>query len=386
MRSLAAAGVVVAVVALSIVGAAIARTVAIQPTLTVTVLGSGSVTSTPAGISCPGKCTATFAAGTSVRLTPKSKTGSPFLRWGGSCTGTGACRVKVSALAAVAAQFAPGPTPTPTTLKSVAEPGSYSVDSNTYKTFFVALDGRSVENISLASVPIACSPPEAAAPGGDQLVIPRAAIKPDGSFAGKASQSGVFAGFPATFTYSFAGHFTAPTGTSAAAAAGSFREDIVFKSNVTHTCTTNNQPWTAVKSGPIPKQTSLVAAGNYSVNSNTYKTFSVAAGGKSVQNISIASVPITCVPAAAAAPGGDKIVIPQTSIGADGSFNGTASQTGVFAGVQAKFTYSFAGDFEGLTSTGVSSAAGLYREDIVFTDSAGTHTCTSNNQSWTATR
>ena len=63
------------------------------------------VTSAPAGISCPGKCAATFAAGSRVLLTPKSKGGSRFLRWGGDCTGAGACRVRVSALAAVAAEF-----------------------------------------------------------------------------------------------------------------------------------------------------------------------------------------------------------------------------------------------------------------------------------------
>lgn len=376
---------VVAMVGLSLAGAAVSGTVGVQPRLTVTVFGSGSVRSTPAGISCPGHCTATFAAGTSVVLTPKSKTGSPFLHWGGSCTGSGSCKVKVSSLAAVAAQFAPGPTPKPTNQNAVAEPGTYSVNSNTYRMFYVAVGGRSVENISISAVPITCLPAATGAPGSDLLEVPKAAISAGGSFAGKASQSGVFDGFPATFSYSFAGHFTAATATAAASAAGSFREDIVFTSNVRHTCTTNSQPWSAVKSGPIPKLASLVVAGNYMVNGNTYKTFSVAAGGRSVQNISIAGVTIACAPAATSAPY-DKIVIPQASISSDGSFHATASQSGVYDGAQAKFTYSFVGDFEGLTAAGASSAAGVLREDIVFTDSAGTHTCTSNNQTWTATR
>src|SRR5438876_8584248 len=75
---------------------------AAKPTLAVVAVGSGRVTSRPAGISCPGKCSATFAAGSRVLLTPKAKNGSRFLRWGGNCTGAGACRVKVSALVAVA--------------------------------------------------------------------------------------------------------------------------------------------------------------------------------------------------------------------------------------------------------------------------------------------
>ncbi len=36
---------------------------ATKPTLAVAIVGPGRVTSKPAGISCPGKCSATFAAG-----------------------------------------------------------------------------------------------------------------------------------------------------------------------------------------------------------------------------------------------------------------------------------------------------------------------------------
>ena len=54
-------------------------------------------------------------------------------------------------------------------------------------------------------------------------------------------------------------------------------------------------------------------------------------------------------------------------------------------GANAKVTYFVTGYFEGNTAAGAATAAGMYREDIVFTD-APTRTCTSNNQSWTATR
>jgi hypothetical protein len=357
----------------------------VRPTLTVVILGSGSVASKPAGISCPRRCTATFAAGTRVLLTPKSKRGSPFLRWGGSCTGTRACRVRVSALAAVAAQFAPGTQtkPPPTLQKSVAEPGTYSL-YNGSRTFFVAPGGRSVLNIAIA-VSVTCTPAASSAPSSDYLAIARAAIGRGGSFAGKASQSGLFAGFPATFTYSFAGHFTAATASGAASTAGSFREDILFKDNVTHRCTSNTQSWSAIKTGPIPQLTSLVQAGKYSLY-NGGRTFSVAPGRRSMLNIAIAGVSVACIPAASGAPSSDQIVIAQAAIKPDGSFAGKASQNGVFAGSHAKFTYSFTGNFQGLNSSGGATVAGVFREDIVFTDSAGTHTCTSNNQVWTAIR
>ena len=57
----------------------------------------------------------------------------------------------------------------------------------------------------------------------------------------------------------------------------------------------------------------------------------------------------------------------------------------MFAGKSAKFTYFFAGHFQGVTAAGVATASGVYRQDIVFTDTT-TRTCTSNNQTWTVTR
>ena len=116
-----------AVAAASLLATAMPVVAATPSTLAVVVVGGGGLVSRPAGIACPGTCTATFAAGTSVVLTPQAKNGSRFLRWGGSCTGAGACTVKISGLTAVAAQFVGGPRtqppPQPTTNQSVAVPG-----------------------------------------------------------------------------------------------------------------------------------------------------------------------------------------------------------------------------------------------------------------------
>ena len=97
------AGLAVAVLALP--GSAMSAATVTPAALTVVIVGAGEVTSQPAGITCPGTCTATFAAGTSVVLTPQAKIGSKLLRWSGSCTGAGACTVKVSAPTVVSAQF-----------------------------------------------------------------------------------------------------------------------------------------------------------------------------------------------------------------------------------------------------------------------------------------
>ncbi len=62
--------------------------------LTAAVAGKGRVVSTPAGISCPRRCSATFAAGTNVRLRAVSSAGYRFAGWTGACRGTGPCVVK----------------------------------------------------------------------------------------------------------------------------------------------------------------------------------------------------------------------------------------------------------------------------------------------------
>ena len=68
--------------------------------------GSGTVTSTPAGITCGTSCSGNYAGGTAVTLTATPATGSTFTGWsGGGCTGTGACTVTLNATTTVIATF-----------------------------------------------------------------------------------------------------------------------------------------------------------------------------------------------------------------------------------------------------------------------------------------
>jgi hypothetical protein len=68
--------------------------------------GSGTVTSSPAGINCGNSCSAAFAPATVVTLTADAASGSTFAGWsGGGCTGTGSCTVTLSASQSVSATF-----------------------------------------------------------------------------------------------------------------------------------------------------------------------------------------------------------------------------------------------------------------------------------------
>jgi len=78
-----------------------------SPALSVAFAGSGggTVTSSPAGINCGAACSASFALGTQVTLTPSANPLSQFTGWSGACAGTGPCVVTVDAAKSVTATF-----------------------------------------------------------------------------------------------------------------------------------------------------------------------------------------------------------------------------------------------------------------------------------------
>jgi hypothetical protein len=78
--------------------------------LTVSVTGSGTVTSNPAGINCPSTCSQTFAGGPQVTLTATPSGGSNwvFSGWSGACSGAGTCVVTMNAAQSVTATFVQG--------------------------------------------------------------------------------------------------------------------------------------------------------------------------------------------------------------------------------------------------------------------------------------
>ena len=79
-------------------------------TITITKTGSGTVTSSPAGITCGTTCTGTFAHGTSVTLMATPDAGYSWSGWGGSgpsvgCNGPPSCTFTIAGSQNITATF-----------------------------------------------------------------------------------------------------------------------------------------------------------------------------------------------------------------------------------------------------------------------------------------
>lgn len=75
------------------------------PMLTVTTIGSGTVTSDPAGINCGTACSADITFGTQVTLTATAGAGYRLASWGGACSGTHRCVVTLDESKSISAYF-----------------------------------------------------------------------------------------------------------------------------------------------------------------------------------------------------------------------------------------------------------------------------------------
>ena len=75
-------------------------------TLSVSILGSGTVTSSPTGILCTqGTCSAAYGVGSTVTLIAKADKKWKFAGWTGACSGTGECVLQLSTDQVVGATF-----------------------------------------------------------------------------------------------------------------------------------------------------------------------------------------------------------------------------------------------------------------------------------------
>jgi phospholipase C len=95
-----------AIFCMVVLGAAAANATNYNVTVTLKGTSTGTISSSPAGISCKPTCSGSFTAGTQVQLTAKAASGAFFAGWSGACKGTArTCTLTVNSNLAVTATF-----------------------------------------------------------------------------------------------------------------------------------------------------------------------------------------------------------------------------------------------------------------------------------------
>ncbi|MFL5902060.1 MAG: InlB B-repeat-containing protein [Solirubrobacterales bacterium] len=89
-------------------------------TLTISIVGSGTVKSKAAGIECSASCSPELTTGTKVTLRASAATGSKFSGWSGACTGIAPCKVQLAEAQSVTATFTKPPAQPATATATVA--------------------------------------------------------------------------------------------------------------------------------------------------------------------------------------------------------------------------------------------------------------------------
>ncbi len=122
--------------------------------------------------------------------------------------------------------------------------GSYSgTDHQGYGlTFEVASGGTKLQNVSVPTVVLGCTPAKEA---DLAFVIKEATIGSDGAFTAKETESAMVFGVIATVTYEFSGQFHGTGSGGEGRVAGTLREKAVDESGKTFECTSNGQSWEA---------------------------------------------------------------------------------------------------------------------------------------------
>ena len=122
-------------------------------TVTVTPLPNGpqpipAVSSEQLGITCPGTCSANFAAGEVVLLVAEAPAGSVFTGWSGSgCSGTGTCSVTMAGAQAVTATFG-----TPTVAVSAIGNGSGTITTTPSSAIDCTYNGTATGGVCSAQL------------------------------------------------------------------------------------------------------------------------------------------------------------------------------------------------------------------------------------------
>lgn len=126
---------------------ALVLTSAPKQTLTVAVSGAGTVTSRPAGITCPPRCRLHARKGATIRLTASPKRGAAFSHWSKPCGTKRTCTLKLTAAKKVHAYFKARPASPPPPPPPPAKPGDYTGTYSDGSVFDFTVQGTTLTSL-----------------------------------------------------------------------------------------------------------------------------------------------------------------------------------------------------------------------------------------------
>ena len=346
-------------------------------TLTVALAGTGSGSVTGSGISCPGICSDSYPAGTMVTLTGAAELGSSFAGWsGGGCSGTGTCTVTMSSGQSVTATFATNGT------GSAVGPGRYTV---------VTLDNRQLPgNVVLRCAvgqPAGCDRHEHRSrmrarrtDRRNMFYLPEVPVNASGTFSQEIHKEQILKGVMAKYTYVLTG---SETGSEIS---GSFREDIVYNDGLNTnarrtTCPGRKRRKVASLPSPCSAAEGSYNGGDPQSRSFQEMTFYVSPVGN-LQDVVVTATFLHCTPSAEV---GDRLELPEVTVGAGGSFSAEKEVECVFQNTPAKFAYALSGHVHSAAANGEPPVTGIFREQNTYNNGTK-RTCSTDDVYFKAAR
>ena len=252
--------------------------------------------------------------------------------------------------------------------------------------FYVSPTGN-LQDVYVELTELDCTPSKVVY---DHFEMAEVHVGSEGSFSQEGEQNGEietsyreFA--PAHMTYSLSGQLLEGH------ASGVFREEVTYNNGTKYSCSTSNQSWTATRDEKQSATSVPATEGHYTgTDPQDYERGNVAFYVSPTGNLQDVSVETTVLPCAPSKIVYDHFEMPEVTIGLDGSFSHTGEQEGMVETAYGSYepahiTYTFSGHVHGAGANGEPRLAGMFREDITYNNGTK-YSCSTSNQSWTATR
>jgi hypothetical protein len=252
--------------------------------------------------------------------------------------------------------------------------------------FYVSPAGN-LQDVYVETTKLPCTPSKVLY---DHFEMAEAHVGAEGAFSQEGEQSGevetAYKEFAlAHIAYTLSGHLAEGHAT------GVFREEVSYDNGTKYSCSTGNQSFTASRDESQSAPSLPASEGHYTGtdpqdHEHGDVEFYISPAGN-LQDVSVETTVLPCAPSKIVY---DHFEMPEVTVGPEGAFSHSGEQEGMVETAYdeyepAHITYTFSGHVHGAGKSGEPRLAGVYREDVTYNNGTS-YSCTTSDQSWTATR